>query len=538
MDTLELLFVVILLVLLVVAAGALIVLRRRAANGKRRRAQRGRKGEASLLVEERPAVAPPPEAAEAAEVAVIEAPPEPLALVEPVEPAEPERPLNPADGIAAASNRETLDRLLPAEPDCARGAFLPWEVFLARMRARTLTCRLRMESLEERGAKDQELRVAHHQLDFANHRSARLEAAYKEELACSEAVLAFLETLAGKEDDAAGRARDAFTRSADPIGAERFFVQWSREQGRDPAQAARALFLAGRLAELRIALPEALERYAQAVNLATDNAEYLRQAGALAHFMERYGDASRWRTALVRLGRTLSDHSLVDSALVQRDLAYTCLKAGHVEEAGRIYKRAMQVLVAALGPNHPEMATAWFQIGELQESQGAPEQAWTLYERCLKILQSKLGLLDPALCPVLENLARLATRLGRDPEALAYSRRLVTIQEKFLPPNHPHLAEALNALAEVYIQRGEYALAEHCGVKSLKIHEALHGREHPLVATQLAQLSWVCAQQGKMDDARLYQNEADALYTALALAPEAETVASPPSADASVRPRL
>ena len=68
--------------------------------------------------------------------------------------------------------------------------------------------------------------------------------------------------------------------------------------------------------------------------------------------------------------------------------------------------------------------------------------------------------------------------------------------------------------------RGEYALAEQCYLKSVHINEALYERA-PCVAALLNELGELCLQQGKTEEAKRYQHEAEAIL-ALHLKPNQE----------------
>lgn len=405
---------------------------------------------------------------------------------------------------------------VPAPVGVRSDAVLLWAVFLARLYALAATCRLRLEALEDRAGGDADILMAHKQMQVVNDRTAHLEASYQEELDCHGEILAFLDQLAAaRPETAAATVRASLLHRAARTEAETFLDAWTRDTHNPPQQVAKAAFFSARLAELRADLALALTRYALALRLDPRNPDYLRPAGNLAHFLGHYEEAGAWRAALERRIRLQPGYNLAVLALAQRDLAFTCLKVGRLDKAGPLYKSAMIALSSALGNNHPEMATSWFQIGEMQESQGALERAYSLYQRSLKMLESSLGLLDQRLCPALDKLATLSLRFGRDKDALAYRRKIVAILEKALPPDHPLLADNWSALAEAYTKCDEYAQAERCCLKSLKINRAIHGREHPIVEAQLSELSWLCAQQGRVEDANRYQDEAENLHLAL-----------------------
>ncbi len=413
---------------------------------------------------------------------------------------------------------------LEADSDTDASAVLLQEVFVARLRALSAIYRLKLEALAGKPDKARARELLHKQIDILDERSAQLQRSYQEEAACYREVARFLCRLAqdGLSPHAA-QIRHTLLRSATPWEAESFLDSFSREAGSRPAPAAQAAFLSACLAERRVALPLAMQRYLRAQQTLPGNAEYLRRAGQLAHILADYEIAIQCREARIRLIEKRPRHSDTDLALAQRDLAYSYLKANRLDLAGPLYKHAMTSLSRLLGERHPEMATGWAQLGEMQEQQGAYDKAYALYRRALDIQASSLERLDPQLTPVLEKLAALAMDMGLEQEAARYCQQLVDIQEKALPAEHPRLAASLAALAEAYQLCGAYALAEQCCLRSLHITENLHGRKHAEVAALLQDLGKLCRQQGKLKEGENYRLEAEAILQTLAPRQEEET---------------
>ncbi len=400
--------------------------------------------------------------------------------------------------------------------DNETGAALLREVFTARLQALAATTRLKLESLDGKAGTGAESDLLHKQLHLLNERTANLETSYQEELACHEETARFLARLAtSRPESQAGQIRHILLHKASTREAEAFLDQFSQEPQNKPTLTAQAAVLSARLAEQRIDLPLALSRYTRALRIFPDNIEYLRLAGDLAHLLGQYEPAARWQQSRVRLIKRQPGHSAVSLALAERDLAYTSLKARRFDQAAPLYKSAMTALSEALGNNHPEMAQGWFQLGEMQESQGAYDKAQGLYRRALDILESNLGRLDLQLGPVLNKLATLAMDMRLEKEALAHYQHLAAIQERYLPQDHPFLAGTWAALARAYLLRGEYALAEQYCLKSLASNENLHGHEHPVVADLMKELSHLSRQQGRPEEADQYHREAETIRTQL-----------------------
>ncbi len=406
---------------------------------------------------------------------------------------------------------------LETDSDTDASAVLLQEVFVARLQALSATCRLRLEALEGKADKERARELLHKQIGILDERSAQPERSYLEEAACYREVARFLCRLA--QDGLSPRAaqiRHTLLRSAAPREAESFLDSFSREATSRPAPAAQAAFLSACLAERRVALPLAMQRYLRARQTLPGNAEYLRRAGQLAHILADYEVAIQCREARIHIIEKRPRHSDTDLALARRDLACSYLKAGRPDVAGPLYKHAMASLSRLLGDRHPEMATGWMQLGEMQEQQGAYDKAYALYRRALDILVSCLERLDPQLAPVLEKLAALAMDMGLEQEAARYYQQLVDIREKVLPAEHPLLAASLARLAETYRLCGAYALAEQCCLRSLRIIETLHGRKHAEVAALLQDLGKLCRQQGKLKEGERHRLEAETILQALA----------------------
>ena len=76
------------------------------------------------------------------------------------------------------------------------------------------------------------------------------------------------------------------------------------------------------------------------------------------------------------------DHPDVATAL--SNLATSYLTQGRYAEAEPLYKRALAIDEKALGPDHPSVATVLANLGSLNESQGRYAEAEPLYKRARK----------------------------------------------------------------------------------------------------------------------------------------------------------
>jgi len=441
----------------------------------------------------------------------------PIAEAEPFGAEEEEEEVAVTEPIAATPAEPVEEAKVTAEPVVSR-PFAETVVPMIRLTLESYSDR--MNALEERqrslltqaiGRRDDAQRDRlQRELVIMNDKLALLADSFAEEVACCQQVLETLEQLRGEAGEQADleRAIDQL-QNGETQAAEDFLAGLSEQQRPFAAQAA---YGSGLLAECRVDLQKALALYRQAVEQEPNNLRYLQAAGRAARSLYNYKAALPWLESFVRLARTSGEYDPQALALAQRELAYTYVLSGQYQKAGPLYKESMIVLARKLGQDHPEMATSWRQIGELQETLGEYDKAVSLYKKALEILEKKRGPEHPVLANILAKLAALCMELEMEKEAVPLYERLVRIQEKALRPTHPQLAISLNSLAESYRLQGRYADAFACYQKSLGINETLHGLEHPSVAAILQELAKLCISQRQPEEAKQYQQRATAIF--------------------------
>jgi tetratricopeptide (TPR) repeat protein/CHAT domain-containing protein len=193
------------------------------------------------------------------------------------------------------------------------------------------------------------------------------------------------------------------------------------------------------------------------------------------------------------------DHPDVATAVNNLALLYD--KQGRYAEAEPLYKRALAIDEKALGPDHLDVATVLNSLAALYDDHGRYAEAEPLIKRALAIDQKALGPDHPAVAEALNNLATLYDSQGRYAEAEPLYKRSLAIREKALGPDHPDVAAALNNLAELYRSQGRYADAEPLYKRSLAIDQKALGPNHPAVATALNNLAELYRSQGRYADA-------------------------------------
>ncbi len=207
--------------------------------------------------------------------------------------------------------------------------------------------------------------------------------------------------------------------------------------------------------------------------------------------------------------RLLDARKSFDKATELRD-------AGRYAEAIAYGEHALAIQEAALGRNHPDVATSLHELGRLYSTQGLYSRAEPLYQRALAIREAALGKNHPDVASTLNNLAVLYADQGVYERARPFYERALAIWESSLGRNHPHVAMLLNNLARLYQGQGLYGRAEPLYQRALAIKEASSGKSHPSFAQTLNNLAILYTEQGLYGRAEpLYQRALAILEVAL-----------------------
>ena len=144
------------------------------------------------------------------------------------------------------------------------------------------------------------------------------------------------------------------------------------------------------------------------------------------------------------------------------------------------------------GSNAPALATALNELAIFHFQQGDFAAAEPVFRRALTIREAALGPEHPQTAQVLNNLALVLQERGNYPAAQPLLERALALNEKARGPDHPEVATALNNLAALHRLTGNYARAEPLYLRALAINEKINGPDHPNVAIVLNNLGSDC----------------------------------------------
>jgi len=155
-----------------------------------------------------------------------------------------------------------------------------------------------------------------------------------------------------------------------------------------------------------------------------------------------------------RLGR---EHP--DTATAIGRLAMVHHMKGDVEEAKAAYRETIELIETAMGPDHIKLVDHLSNLGVLHRSVGELDQAISYYERAMKIREIKLGAGHPEIALLHVNIGNLL--LDRDEVDQAKARFLLALEmfEKKLEADDPYLAYPISNLGHLAQERGDHVEA-------------------------------------------------------------------------------
>jgi tetratricopeptide (TPR) repeat protein len=223
----------------------------------------------------------------------------------------------------------------------------------------------------------------------------------------------------------------------------------------------------------------------------------LADRAALERTLGRYEEAERrYRAALAQ-----AEPDSLDEATVANDLAVTLKFVGKLDEAGELYLRALTILERELGPEDPELATLFHNLGGLEHARGAFAAAEAPARRSVELRRRALGDDHPAVAADAAALAAILDGLGRDDEAEELLREAIGCFERALGPSHYEVAFNRGQLGALLFRTGRLDEAEQLYRRALHDLEELLGADHPDLAPPLNNLAVLLATRGDYADA-------------------------------------
>jgi tetratricopeptide (TPR) repeat protein len=166
-----------------------------------------------------------------------------------------------------------------------------------------------------------------------------------------------------------------------------------------------------------------------------------------------------------------------------------------------VARQVLEIQEKALGPDHPDVATALNNLASLYRSTGQYALAESLYRRALLIDERALGPGHVQVARDLSNLASLYDSQDRYADAEPLHKWALATDEKTLGPDHPDVASDLSSLAFAYQHLGRYTDAESSYKRALAIQKEAHEVDRRGVAETYNNLGSLYESEGRAADA-------------------------------------
>ncbi len=252
-----------------------------------------------------------------------------------------------------------------------------------------------------------------------------------------------------------------------------------------------------------------------------DVAESLNNLGLLSKSTGDHDEAERLYREALRLRIELLGEETAESAETMNNLGVLLKTRGELEEAEGLLTEALRIRQAILQrrpaadapmtkKNRTDVATSLTNLAAVSKSKGELRQAEPLYREALEIFRAVLGPEHYRVAVCLNNLALLLTETGRYDEAEPLFREALGIRRQVFGHDHPAVATGLKNLALVLTRKGQYAEAEPLYREALDLGRALGGNELRLANT-LNSLADLLATLGRYDEAEPLCREALAI---------------------------
>jgi serine/threonine-protein kinase len=214
--------------------------------------------------------------------------------------------------------------------------------------------------------------------------------------------------------------------------------------------------------------------------------------------MARHDGGLAYAQTALGLSRGLGDER---EARSWDNLGSVLWSQGRSEEGEELHRRAIALWERALGPEHPEVATARHNLGYALIYQSKHHEAEIEFRRAVSLRERALGPDHPEAASSRIGLGIALLHQGEYELAEAEHTRAVAAIERSLGPEHPTAATARGRLGIFYFNGGRFEEAEAEYRRALAVREKALGADHPDTLIVEANVGWALMEQGNYREA-------------------------------------
>jgi len=274
---------------------------------------------------------------------------------------------------------------------------------------------------------------------------------------------------------------------------------------RSRVTAAKALTDAGKPAEALKPAQEAAKAAGQA-GYAPLEAAALYQVAILEDTLGHSREAERSMFDALTRAQTGGDFETAGRAAAQLSWIVGVQQARH-EDGERWTKMARAIIDGARGG--PALRFELLKtLGALQYREGKLSEAVETARQALVLGESAYGPESPQVAAVFSNLGAYYDVMGKPEESVAASLRGLAIRRKVLPTGHPDLAKSYNTLANGYLGLDQQDLALNFYQQAAELFSRRYGATHPSTVGVRSNIAIILKDKGRYTEAlRLYNDD-------------------------------
>jgi eukaryotic-like serine/threonine-protein kinase len=259
--------------------------------------------------------------------------------------------------------------------------------------------------------------------------------------------------------------------------------------------------------DVRTLLARGVERADALADEPDTQAQMLQVIGRVHTMLSDYGQAEGLLTRAVELRRA-GHGSALDLAASLGELGNLRRYEARLEEAEALLSESLDLHLAHLPPDHPDLARVYDDLGVAVSNRGRYDEAEALLRAGLAIRREAYVRPHVLLAHSLNNLGVTLARTGDYAGAERYLREALEVGAEVLGPDSPSLAVDLANLGVILESVGNYAAADSALSEALRIQRARLGDDHAETAFRLSQLGAMLRRAGELDRAEAHLREA------------------------------
>jgi tetratricopeptide (TPR) repeat protein len=205
--------------------------------------------------------------------------------------------------------------------------------------------------------------------------------------------------------------------------------------------------------------------------------------------------AGRLEEAVALLRRALASYARIlgrehpNTIAVANNLGSLLVRGPELDEGEALLSETLESRRRLLGDEHPDVARTLSQLGHVARRRGDVDSARLCFAEAQEIDRAGLGELHVEVGNGEANLAALELERGDAAAALPHARRALETFRRVLPPDHPSIPQSAGVLGRVLAALGELDEAGALLHGSLADLERLRGERDPATLHALADLA-------------------------------------------------